>query len=113
MEQSNTAQIEVGLITPSGRLDAFNIADLRDAVTDYLDQGICQLVIDLSQTTFFDSAAMAVLVSGLKRSRQLGGDLKLVSPQVEEAQRIFHLTRFDRVFDMVATAAEARNKFGV
>ena len=111
MLQEYTTQIQV--ITLNERLDAFSAPDLRGQIERLLDQGVNHFVIDLSHVPFFDSAAMAVFVSALKRARQAGGDVKLVWPQEEAARRIIHLTKFDRVFDLTDTTFEARQAFGV
>jgi anti-anti-sigma factor len=99
------------VVTPQERVDAFNAPELRQRLAKLVDDGAHNLVIDLSLVPFLDSAGMAVLVSALKRARQAGGDAKLVSPQSEAARRTLHLTKFDRVFDMAETAAEAVNRF--
>jgi anti-sigma B factor antagonist len=106
-------EMTVHVITLNERIDAFSAPDLRQEIERLLEEGANRFVIDLAQVPFFDSAAMAVFVSALKRARQAGGDVKLVWPQEEAAQRIIHLTKFDRVFDMADNAQEARRQFGV
>jgi anti-anti-sigma factor len=105
--------IKVHVITLSERLDAFSAPALRQQIEELLHLGASRFVIDLTQVPFFDSAAMAVFVSALKKARQTGGDVKLVWPREEAARRIIHLTKFDRVFDLSETAAEASLAFGV
>jgi len=105
--------IRIVVIAPRDRVDSFTAPDLRERLHAILDDGGKNLVIDLSQTPFLDSAGMAVLVSALKRSRQLDGDTKLVWPQQEAARRVLHLTKFDRVFDMTDTAEAAIVRFSV
>ena len=95
-----------------GRVDAFNAPDLRRQVNGLIDDGINRIIFDLSRVSFFDSAAMAVLVNSLKRARLAGGDVKLVWPQEEAGKRIIKLTKFDRVFDMNDTAVQAMQSFG-
>ena len=94
-------------ITITTRLDAFSAPEFRAQMQALFAQGVRHLVIDLSQTPFLDSAGIAVLVSALKQCRQRGGDVRLVSPQFEPVKRIFELTKFDRVFELKASAQEA------
>lgn len=94
-------------LSPQGRLDAFTAPDMRQQIESQLEAGNSQLVIDLSQTQFLDSAGMAVLVSALKSCRQKNGNVRLVWPQIDAVKRIISLTKFDRVFDIKATAQEA------
>lgn len=95
------------VVAPLERLDAFVAQDFRERVGEYLDTGVSNFVIDLSDTPFLDSAGMAVLVSVMKRCRQAGGDVSLVWPKHEPVKRILQLTRFDRVFDVYETRKEA------
>lgn len=94
-------------VTINTRLDAFSAPDFRMQIQELFAHGVKYLVIDLSQTPFLDSAGIAVLVSALKQCRQRGGDVRLVMPQFEPVKRIFELTKFDRVFEMKASAQEA------
>jgi anti-sigma B factor antagonist len=99
------------VVTPQQRLDAFSAPALRAQLDGLLAHGGSRFVVDLSDVPFLDSAGMAVLVSLLKRARQAGGDVRLVWPKVEAAQRILRLTKFDRVFDMHDTAQAALSSF--
>ena len=105
--------LQIFVVTLEERLDAFSAPALREKLEELLQYGISHIVIDLSHVPFFDSAAMAVFVSALKRARQAGGDVKLVWPQAEEARRIIYLTKFDRVFDISHSTEEAQQAFGV
>lgn len=95
---STSSTVTVGRLIVDGRLDAVTAPDLRHAIAEHLDRGLVDLVVDLAAVTFIDSAGLAALVSGMKRSRQGGGDLRLVRPIAANAFRVFELTRFDRVF---------------
>lgn len=99
------------VIAPSERLDAFSAPELRSEIDRLLADGATQFVLDLSKISFLDSSGMAVLVSLLKRARQAGGDVKLVMPVEEAAQRILKLTKFDRVFDLAGNVDAALGAF--
>lgn len=99
------------VVSPQTRIDAFSVPILREQLNRLVDEGNNRFVFDLSQVPFLDSAGMSVLVSLLKRARQLGGDVKLVWPKEEAAQRILRLTKFDRVFDMFDTVEMALQQF--
>ena len=103
---------EVVVVTPQGRFDAFSAPDVRERFEQLLnDEGILNFAVDLSQTTFLDSAGIAVLVSLLKQTRQKGGDVNLVWPNTEAARRILTLTRFDKIFSMFDTLEMAVESF--
>jgi anti-anti-sigma factor len=103
--------IRIVIVTPHDRIDAFNAPELRGRLETLFNEGVRKFVLDLSEVPFLDSAGMAVLVSILKRARQQGGDVRLVWPQQEAAQRILRLTKFDRVFDMSDSAEAALDNF--
>ena len=112
MTQITEHSLRIAVITPTGRIDAFNAPDLRTETHKLLDDGVSRLIIDLTAVTFCDSAAMAVFVSALKRARLANGDVKLVWPITEAARRIFTLTKFDRVFAMTDSVSNAMAAFG-
>lgn len=103
--------LRVVTAAPKERIDAMNAPELRSFLHEQIDDGAINLVIDLSSVPFLDSAGMAVLVSVLKRTRQAGGDVKLIWPQEDAARRILHLTKFDRVFDMADSPEQAVKLF--
>jgi anti-sigma B factor antagonist len=81
-----------------GRVDAASVPARRETLGDLAKEGLDRLVVDLSETSFLDSAGIAMLVSLLKRARATGGDVRLVEPVDEAVRRIIRLTRLDLVF---------------
>lgn len=111
--QINVAEhlVRMIVVTPEGRIDAFSAPTLRERLEQFLEEGVSKFVLDLTDVSFLDSAGMAVLVSLLKKTRQKGGDVKLILPSEEAAQRILRLTRFDKVFDIADSSEAALEKF--
>ncbi|MCB0084895.1 MAG: STAS domain-containing protein [Caldilineaceae bacterium] len=103
--------IRIVTVAPKGRLDALQAPEFRKQIQALLDEGVHNLVIDLSETPFLDSAGMAVLVSALKQCRERGGDARMVWPGSDPVKRILALTKFDRVFEMKDSVAEAIKSF--
>jgi anti-sigma B factor antagonist len=103
--------IRIVTAAPRQRIDAFSSPALRAQLDRLFDEGVYRFVLDLSAVPFLDSAGMAVLVSLLKRTRQVGGDVRLVWPAEEAARRILRLTKFDRVFTMAESAEAALSDF--
>lgn len=101
--QINTTDYSLKIIsiTLSGRLDAFEAPALRKICDEFIEQGVIHLVFDLTAVSMIDSAGLAVLVSALKRTRQAGGDVRLIWPREEAAARILKLTKFDQVFTSI------------
>lgn len=103
--------LKVVIFGLNGRLDAFTSPSLREQADSVLEERVRHIVCDLSNVAFMDSAGLAVLVSLMKRSRQAGGDVRLVWPAAEAAQRILQLTKFDRVFERYDNRDAAVNSF--
>ncbi len=113
----------IAIVVVRDRIDAFNAPELRGRLDQLLAEGITRfvldlsdvcssdLVLDLSDVPFLDSAGMAVLVNLLKRARSAQGDVRLVWPKREETQRILRLTKFDRVFEIAETQEAALKSF--
>jgi anti-sigma B factor antagonist len=95
----------------SGRVDAFSSPAVRERLDALLSEGVRDFVIDLAEVPFLDSAGLAVLVSALKAARRDGGDVLLVRPREDGAQRILRLTKFDQIFKLAESESEALRSF--
>ena len=84
------------IISPRGDIDMAGAPLLWARICDAIPEVKEQLVIDLSQTTFIDSSALAVFVKALKRLRHADADLVLRAPS-SGAQKILEITGLDRV----------------
>jgi anti-sigma B factor antagonist len=89
-----------------GDADLHVASELKDRLSAVIEDGASSLVLDLSTTTFLDSMALGVLLSGMKRLRARGGRFRVVAPRTE-IRRIFEITLLDRVFELVSTREEA------
>lgn len=63
-----------------GELDLRTAADLRELLLDLTSTGHHHILLDLSDLAFIDSAGLGVLIGGLRRARDHGGDLELAAP---------------------------------
>ena len=85
-----------------GRLDAVEAPTLRKQFAEIFGARAVTVVVDLVGVTFIDSAGLAALVRARRDARSAGGDLVLIRPADQAALRVFGLTQFDEVFQMVA-----------
>ena len=95
------------LVELSGALNARSAEDAKQKFRDLSEEGASRVIVDLSGVPFIDSSGLAALVSGLKT---FGGDaqnLRLAAPQ-SQAQLLFELTMFDRVFQIYDSVADAQ-----
>jgi anti-sigma B factor antagonist len=85
------------LLRLTGELDMATAHKLRDQLTSLADDGARHVTVDLSDLEFIDSTGLSVLVTGLKRLREQGGDLALRSPR-PSTRKILEITGLTEVF---------------
>ncbi|HEX3924911.1 MAG TPA: STAS domain-containing protein [Streptosporangiaceae bacterium] len=86
----------VPVVATPPELDISNAGELRAALMAAVAEGHATVVLDLSGTSFCDSAALQVLVRVHKRAVAEGGELRLVMRAVS-LLRLFRITGVDRV----------------
>jgi anti-sigma B factor antagonist len=94
------------VVALSGRLDAGSSQAAKDSFQQIVSHGASQLVVDLEQVPFVDSAGLSALVSALKLCRRAGGNVLLSSTQ-PQVQTVFSLTMLDRIFPIYPTRQAA------
>lgn len=101
-------KLEIAVIKPEGRSDAFQAPDLADALAEKEHAGVRYIVVNMANVDFVDSMALSTLVQGLKHALQVGGELYLCNVQ-QPVRIIFELTRLDKVFLIFDSEADAVN----
>jgi anti-sigma B factor antagonist len=96
----------VALIDISGRIVAGESLLLRDSVRELIAFHETNIVLNLQQVPYIDSAGIGELVSALVAVRRYGGSLKLLnlSRRVREVLEIVKLLSVFPVFDSEAEA---------
>ncbi len=96
----------VPVLDVAGELDLYTSPKLKAAIDSVLAAGHTRLVINLLETTYMDSTALAILSSALQEIRQAGGNLGLIfnKPQIA---RLFTITGLGELFPIFQTEADA------
>ena len=89
---------------PVGELDAFTVSQFRQTLAELASSP--QLLIDLSGVPFVDSAGLGALIGGIRRVRELGGEVAVACPR-PTLTRLLRTTGFDRIVTVTATLDEA------
>ena len=89
---------------PVGELDAFTVSQFRQALADLSTSE--RLVIDMSGIPFVDSAGLGALIGGIRRTRELGGDVAVACNR-PTLVRLLRTTGFDRIVTVAETVEEA------
>src|ERR1700733_11544045 len=94
------------VVTAVGEIDLTNAEGLRDALLAALNAGALGLVVDLTATTFLDSAGVTALVRASRRAAATEATLRLAvtSPSV---LRVLDLVGIGQLVEVHPGAAEA------
>ena len=102
------------VVVVGGEIDVYTAPKLREQLIDLVSSGQYHLVVDMEGVDFLDSTGLGVLVAGLKRVRQYGGDLSLVCTR-EHILKILDITglvKVLKVHDSVEAATAAAGDQG-
>lgn len=94
------------LIALTGEIDLYNAPEFKKRLSDIIDKGTKEVMIDFSDATFIDSTTLGVLVGAVKRLRTQDGRLSLICSN-RHITSVFEITGLDRVFPIYGTREEA------
>lgn len=96
--ESHTVDDVLVLKLQERRIDASTAVAFKAKLSEFLDDGYLNIIINLAEVGFVDSSGLGALVSALK---EVGpqGEIKLCEVR-EGVRSIFELTRLDTVFDI-------------
>ena len=99
----------VTVLAPQGQI-TMGDAVLRKAVDVLVNDGICNIVIDLGGVTFIDSFGVGQLIACYTMVTDQGGRLILcgLSPRISS---ILQITKLSTVFEVYPNEAEAMDSF--
>ena len=107
----NTRQVRsVTIVDINGRIVLQECSSLRDLLSKLLAAGRNKILVNLADTSQFDSAGFAYLINGLVSARKQQGELKLLSP-AKNVREVILLTKLDTVFDIIDDEAAAVMSF--
>ena len=92
------------LCRPVGELDAYTVAQFREALTELAEESF--VLVDLSDVPFMDSAGLGALIGGIRRARENNGDVAVACNR-PALIRLLHTTGFDRIVPVRETVEEA------
>ena len=97
---------QTAVVTAAGEIDLTNAEWLRDALLSALNAGASALVVDLTATTFIDSAGVTALVRASRRASASDAVLRLAvtAPAV---LRVLNLVGIDQLIEVHPGVTEA------
>jgi anti-anti-sigma factor len=103
-------ETRTAVLQPTGRLNMVAAPAFKNLVEETVASGQSRIVVDLGQVTFIDSSGLGALISGLKATRQAGGDLRLADVP-EQVMTVLRLTNLDRVLRVHPTVVDASREW--
>lgn len=87
-------------------VDITNADGLRESLLSVLNQGAASLIVDMTLTTFCDSAGITALSRAVRRAAASSAKIR-VAAAAPTVLRVFTLVGIDRVIDIHPSAAAA------
>lgn len=97
---------ELAVVSVSGELDLYTAPRVRTGIEEAGAVGADTVIVDLSETSFIDSAALGVLVHETKRLEGLGHSLVLVTSD-PRTMRVVELSGLSGALRTYATLQDA------
>ena len=101
---------DVFILGPSGRIDTENSKVLLEKITQIIDEGVHNLLLDLSAVTYINSLGLRTLITAAKRLANAGGKLAMAEVDVQ-VRKILEISGLTSVLGVHATKAEALSSF--
>ncbi len=100
----SSESVGYAVLRPEGELDAYSVAQFREAFTAICDEP--RLVVDLAQVQFIDSAGLGALIGGIRKLRENEGRISVFCDR-SNINRLLHTTGFNRIVPVKETMLEA------
>lgn len=106
MQLENTTEQDVFVLKPlEKRVDARCASDFKRKISDVIESGESQIVIEMGEVEFIDSSGLGAIVSGLKLMGDRG-EIAICSVK-DTVMSMFKLTRMDKVFQIFPDKEQA------
>jgi anti-sigma B factor antagonist len=83
----------------SGEMDVSNVSEFKETVYQGIEKHSPDVLIDCENLKYIDSTGLGVMVGALKKSKELGGSIKIIHLK-PYLQKIFTITALDKIFDI-------------
>lgn len=111
MDFSITTEDKINILSLKGSLLAdVQSRDILQAVTNQIQEGTVNFIIDLSELKFINSSGLGMLLTCLTKARKAGGDLVLANVP-EQVSNLLSITKLTEVFTTVDSLEEAKASF--
>ena len=88
------------VVSLDGEVDVTSAPRVRVVVGQIIEQGVCDIVVDMRRVAFLDSMGLGAFVEVMKQLRDRGGNLALGSP-VGVVAELLTISGLDHVMPVV------------
>jgi anti-anti-sigma factor len=96
-------QARTTVVSLPGEVSYYSAAQVRDELVAALEPGVTRVILDLTLTTFFDSAGLAEIESGRRLAIAYHIDLRIVVPPSSPLAGFFASSGLDRLLAVYPT----------
>jgi anti-sigma B factor antagonist len=101
------AEADTTVVSVTGEIDMETGPAFQRGLLQALGAGRAGMIVDLSQASFLDSAALTSLVNAFDNLRKQGGGRLAIVATDARMRALFDVARLDRDFTIYETRAEA------
>ncbi len=92
----------------NGEIDLYNAPEIKSKITELMETGKKDIIINLKKVSYIDSSGIGVLISSLSNLKKAGGSLKIINVY-DSVKKVFELTKLTSFFDIYGSEEEAIN----
>ncbi len=110
LEFNVSYQQQVAVVGAQGRIDSSTAGQLGEVLSQVIEDGHTQLVLDIGGVDYMSSAGLRELVTALKKLRAKDGDMRIAQVS-ERVYEVLELSGLSTIFEIFKDPTEAANSF--
>ena len=100
----------VVFLTVGGFLDAHTFEELEKTISEFFDQNIYRVIVDLSKLDYISSAGAGVFIGAIGTAQENEGNIVIVKPS-PNVKEVFDLLGLSQIFTFAETREAALKEF--
>ncbi len=101
----------VAIVKISGVVDSETVDEFSNSLTSLVEKGEYQIVLDIEDLSYINTAGLSVIADVFKKARQNQGSLKILNAP-EAIRELLDIVRFTRIIDLFDDEDAALDSFG-
>ncbi|MEN9205712.1 MAG: STAS domain-containing protein [Thermostichales cyanobacterium SZTDM-1c_bins_54] len=101
---------KIAILPFKGRIDSKVASEIRQLFQQLINKGYPNILVEMAEVTFLDSAGLGVLIAGMSKCRSAGGSLCLCQPS-EAVQVVLNISATERILTVFPDQTTAVQQF--